>query len=196
MYCNCNFEINFIFLIKPLLLHDQNVKTKILNILRTKRAFKMKQKTFFIILKGVSLKQIKRIFLEGESPTLTDVQYIQNVVFSFEQFLKIKWSKSLLSSGSHHPIKNSPHPLMRLGKLWCVHAYTHICNPPPSPDYHYNGFVATHALGCMMYGTWVCTRIWACTCTCTHGTCTWAHGSHSSCAQVHELPQSHCGDNR
>ena len=35
--------------------------------------------------------------------------------------------------------------------------------------YHHNGFVATHALGHMMYG--------------------------SSCAQVHELPRSHCGDN-
>ena len=37
------------------------------------------------------------------------------------------------------------------------------------PGYHHNGFVATHALEHMMYG---------------------------SCAQVHELPQSHCGDNR
>ena len=38
------------------------------------------------------------------------------------------------------------------------------------PGYHHNGFVATHALGHMMNRT--------------------------SCAQVHELPQSHCGDNR
>ena len=37
------------------------------------------------------------------------------------------------------------------------------------PGYHHNGFVATHALGQTMYG--------------------------SSCAQVYELPQSHCGDN-
>ena len=36
------------------------------------------------------------------------------------------------------------------------------------PVYYHNGFVATHALGYMMY----------------------------RCAQVHELPQSHCGDNR
>ena len=36
------------------------------------------------------------------------------------------------------------------------------------PGYHHNGFVAIHALGHMMYGR----------------------------AQVHELPQSHCGDNR
>ena len=41
------------------------------------------------------------------------------------------------------------------------------------PGYHHNGFVATHALGHMMYG--------------------WAH---DLCAQVHELPQNHCGDNR
>ena len=39
------------------------------------------------------------------------------------------------------------------------------------PGYYHNGFVATHALGHMMYGWDVC-------------------------AQVHELPQSHCGDNR
>ena len=38
------------------------------------------------------------------------------------------------------------------------------------PGYHHNGFVATHALGHMMYGCMSC--------------------------QVHELPQSHCGDNR
>ena len=38
------------------------------------------------------------------------------------------------------------------------------------PGYHHNGFVATHVLGHMMYS--------------------------SSCAQVHELPQSHCGDNQ
>ena len=35
-----------------------------------KRAFKMKQKTFFIVFKGLSLKQIKQFFLGTESPTL------------------------------------------------------------------------------------------------------------------------------
>ena len=30
----------------------------------------MKEKTFFIIFKGLSMKQIMHIFLEGESPTL------------------------------------------------------------------------------------------------------------------------------
>ena len=43
------------------------------------------------------------------------------------------------------------------------------------PGYHHNGFVATHALGHMMY---------------VH------HVHRTPCAQVHELPQSHCGDNR
>ena len=45
--------------------HDKN-----LNISRTKRAFKMRQKVFFTIFKGLSLKQIKTIFLKDESPTL------------------------------------------------------------------------------------------------------------------------------
>ena len=35
-----------------------------------KRAFKMKQKAFFIIFKGLSMKQIAQFVLEGESPTL------------------------------------------------------------------------------------------------------------------------------
>ena len=38
------------------------------------------------------------------------------------------------------------------------------------PGYLHNGFVATHALGHLM--------------------------NRRSCAQVHELPQNHCGDNR
>ena len=37
------------------------------NILRTKRAFMMKIKAFFIIFKGLSLKQIKQIFGDWES---------------------------------------------------------------------------------------------------------------------------------
>ena len=43
---------------------------KNLNILRMKRAFKMKYKLFFITFEGLSLKQKKGFFLEGESPTL------------------------------------------------------------------------------------------------------------------------------
>ena len=40
------------------------------NILRTKRALKIKYKMFFIIFKGLSLKQIKQFSWEGKSPTL------------------------------------------------------------------------------------------------------------------------------
>ena len=38
--------------------------------MRRKRSFKTKQKAFFIIFKGLSLKQVKQILLEGENPTL------------------------------------------------------------------------------------------------------------------------------
>ena len=41
---------------------------KNLNILRTKRAFKMKKKHTSYRFKGLSLKQIKRFFLEVEGP--------------------------------------------------------------------------------------------------------------------------------
>ena len=47
------------------------------------------------------------------------------------------------------------------------------------PGYHHNGFVATHTLGHMMYGFGKK-----------------FYKNRTSCAQVHELPQSHCGDNR
>ena len=43
-----------------------------LNSLRTKRAFKIKQKAFFITFKVLSLKLIKQFVLEGESPTLNE----------------------------------------------------------------------------------------------------------------------------
>ena len=45
----------------------------------------------------------------------------------------------------------------------------------PPIGYHYNGFVATHALWYIIYG---------------------CINNPTSCAQVHELPQSHCGNNR
>ena len=49
-----DFEINLIFLIEPFFLHDQKVMTKTY-ILRTKRAFNVKQKAFFIIFEGLSV---------------------------------------------------------------------------------------------------------------------------------------------
>ena len=59
-----SFEINLIFLIKPFFLHDHKVMIM-------QRIFKMKSKAFFINFKGILLKQITKIFLEGESPTLS-----------------------------------------------------------------------------------------------------------------------------
>ena len=49
-----NFEINLSHQIA--FLHDQKSRDKNLNIWRTKRPFKMKEKTFFMIVKGFSLK--------------------------------------------------------------------------------------------------------------------------------------------
>ena len=49
------------FPIKKFFLHEQILKTN-LNILRTKRAFKMKWKVFFINFQGLSLKQIKQFY--------------------------------------------------------------------------------------------------------------------------------------
>ena len=45
-------------------------KNKYLEILRRERAFKMKEKAYFIIFEGLSLKEMKKLFLVGESPTL------------------------------------------------------------------------------------------------------------------------------
>ena len=54
------------FLIRPFFLHDQKVlRDKNLNILRAKRAFNMKQKALFKILKGLSMKQITQFFFES-----------------------------------------------------------------------------------------------------------------------------------
>ena len=44
--------------------------------MRMKRAFKMKSKTFFIIFEGLSLTQIKKEILEGESPTLMEKSFL------------------------------------------------------------------------------------------------------------------------
>ena len=51
---------------KAAFLHDQKVKTKI----QISWASKMKKTIFFIIYKGLSLKEIKQIFLGGKGPTL------------------------------------------------------------------------------------------------------------------------------
>ena len=56
------------------------------------------------------------------------------------------------------------------------------------PGYHHNGFVATHVLGHMMYGYTLLVPM--------NQRVLNKQSNHTSCAQVHELPQSHCGDNR
>ena len=43
--------------------------------MRTKRAFKMKWKAFFINFKGLSVKQIPQFFLEVESPSLNSKSF-------------------------------------------------------------------------------------------------------------------------
>ena len=62
-------------------------------ILRTKRAFQMKQKMFFIIFKGPSFKQII-FFLEDESPTLSN---------SMKYFTKPPSKTDLVFSSYYHP---------------------------------------------------------------------------------------------
>ena len=50
-----------------------------------RKAFKMKQKAFFIIFKGLSLKQIKIFFFKGESPALSVMEGIaqkRQIVYS------------------------------------------------------------------------------------------------------------------
>ena len=56
-----------------------------------------------------------------------------------------------------------------------THTHTHIYMSKTicASGCHHNGYVATHVLGCIMY-------IW----------------NRTSYYQAHELPQSHCGDNR
>ena len=62
-----------ILLIIPFFVHDPKCQDKNLNILRMGRAFKMKRKVFLIIFEGLSLNQIKKSSLEGQSPTLSVV---------------------------------------------------------------------------------------------------------------------------
>ena len=59
-----NFEINLIFLINLLFLHDQKNKTKIWIPSERKELLRWNKKHFLSILQGVTLKLIKQIFLE------------------------------------------------------------------------------------------------------------------------------------
>ena len=91
-----DFEINLRFLIEPFFPHDQKVKTK-LKILRMKKAFKVIWKAFFIIFKGLSLKQTKQFFLKGESPVLKGFLCLMlKTLVSYEIFCDNLRSKPVL----------------------------------------------------------------------------------------------------
>ena len=57
-----NFESNIIFLIKPFFYMTKS-QDRYFNILRAKRDFTGEIKAFLIIFKGLSMKQLKEIFL-------------------------------------------------------------------------------------------------------------------------------------
>ena len=65
-----NFEVNLFLSNQAVFSAWPKSRDKSLNILRTKKAFNIKLKTFFINFKGLSIEQITQIFLEGEIPTL------------------------------------------------------------------------------------------------------------------------------
>ena len=76
-----------------MLLHDQKHQNKNLNILRTKTAFNMKSKGFFITFKELSLKQIKPAILEGESPMLR-LFYDINLLVTYELVILLEMKKN------------------------------------------------------------------------------------------------------
>ena len=55
-----NFEINLMFLIKPLFLHAQKVTIK--TLISREQELLRRNKTFFVIFNGLSMKQIKQFF--------------------------------------------------------------------------------------------------------------------------------------
>ena len=78
IYCNyffpilhvISFKIELSLIYQAFFLHDQKSQDKNLNLLTSKRDFKMK-KAFLITFKEISLKQRKKFILKGESLTLT-----------------------------------------------------------------------------------------------------------------------------
>ena len=62
-----NFEVNLIFLIK--FFYKTTSQDKNLNIMRTKRAFKTKQKTFFIVVRAFIEAGLKAIWIVNKIPT-------------------------------------------------------------------------------------------------------------------------------
>ena len=79
-----SWDINLIFLIKPLFLHQQ--KEKNLNTLKTRREVKIKEKAFFITFLGLLLRQIKQFFLKVRAGLY--VKYNRN--FNFDTYIDTK----------------------------------------------------------------------------------------------------------
>ena len=75
------------FLIKPFFLYDQWIKTKNLNVLRIKRPFKIKKKSFFINFNRLSLKQIKPFFGRWKSDYKPLQQKIKQLGCKFRSFV-------------------------------------------------------------------------------------------------------------
>ena len=76
---------NFLAFMPSCLPHDRKSQDKNSNISRTERALKMKQKELSIIFKGLSLKEIKPTFFEGESASLTRNQALIYIFLSSDK---------------------------------------------------------------------------------------------------------------
>ena len=68
---------------------------KNLNILRTNRAFKIKQNAFLIVFEALSLKKIF-FFSEGESPTL--INELDDEIANDEQYIRKMTTSEALDS--------------------------------------------------------------------------------------------------
>ena len=89
----------------------------------------------------------------------------------------------------------------------CIYIYIYtyaIMKTMCPPGYHHNGFVATHALLllwdlnalCIVDHLWLIILCSLLNLLSTFGSLVLAMCNRTSCAQVHELSQSHCGINR
>ena len=72
---------------------------KNLNILRTKKAFKMKHKAFFMIFKGLSLKQEKQNFFGRWEATLILFVRLKKFAKDFRGFLHRKQNHFIVMIG-------------------------------------------------------------------------------------------------
>ena len=92
-----NFEVNLIFLIKLSFLHNQNVVTKDLISWEQKKLLRQNKKTFFIIFKWLSIKQITQRFLEGESPNFQQgcFQHSSSLLLK-DVVIQLRYLKSIL----------------------------------------------------------------------------------------------------